>query len=175
MSTFTYLAPPMSRAKIEDGTMAVRRLLGLTDPFFDVARVLEYALDKLAPGFNFEVLEREIMGSRHGQMDPNQRSVALRQDVYEGLLAHNGRDRFTACHEIGHAVLHGRTLNRLRPGQKPITYCDPEWQANEFAGALLMPAHMMRIIESIDEATNEFGVTRRAAEVRARNLDLEIS
>lgn len=175
MSDVCYLAPPMSRANIEAGTMAFRKLLGLTEPFLDVARLLEYALEGIAPGFTFEVLDKEIMGVRHGQMDPGKRTVALRLDVYEGLIAHRGRDRFTACHEIGHAVMHGGRLNRLAPGLKPAPYRDPEWQANTFASALLMPAHMMAVVGSIEDAAEEFGVTEEAARVRARILKLEIS
>ncbi|KAB7782195.1 ImmA/IrrE family metallo-endopeptidase [Methylorubrum populi] len=176
MSDVVYMAPPMSRANIEAGTMAIRQLLGLTDPFLDVARLLEFGLKGIAPGFEFQVLDREVMGSRHGQMDPAERTVALRLDVYEGLIAHRGRDRFTACHEIGHAVLHGSRLNRLGPGMRPpAAYRDPEWQANTFAGALLMPAHMMVVCGSIEDAVEEFGVTEDAARVRARILKLEIS
>ncbi|MEH3063662.1 MAG: ImmA/IrrE family metallo-endopeptidase [Methylobacterium radiotolerans] len=175
MSDVVFMAPPMSRANIEAGTMAIRKLLGFTDPFLDVPRLLEYALGGIAPGFTFEVLDRDVMGSRHGQMDPGKRIVALRLDVYEGLIAGRGRDRFTACHEVGHAVLHGGRLNRLAPGVKPAPYRDPEWQANAFAGALLMPAHMMAVAESIEDAMAEFGVTEDATRVRARVLKREIS
>ena len=56
-----------------------------------------------------------------------------------------GRPRFTACHECGHVILHAAQLrsyafapSRMKPGILR-TYEDPEWQAEHFAGALLMP------------------------------------
>ncbi|WCS22787.1 ImmA/IrrE family metallo-endopeptidase [Methylobacterium sp. NMS14P] len=131
-------------------------------------------LGQIAPGYDYDVLDEDEMGDRHGQVEPHRRMLTLRTDVYERILDHKGRDRFTGCHEVGHAVLHGRTLNRLAPGIRPARYCDPEWQANTFAGAILMPEHMVRAMRSVGEIADEFGVTRDAAEVRCRILGVTV-
>lgn len=173
MTDRSYIAPPLSRLKIESATMAIRRLLGLTDPFLNVAELLEYGLERLAPGYTFDVRDIDEMGGRHGSVDVVERSLQLRLDVYEGILAHRGRDRFTGCHELGHTVFHG-TLNRVRAGPADKTYCDPEWQANTFASCLLMPAHMVQVASSVREIVSEFGVSEDAARVRLKVLGLQL-
>jgi antitoxin HicB len=79
-------------------------------------------------------------------------AVRLRADVWEGAQAGNARFRFTVAHEIGHVVLHRSDLIQHRgcafrdiltaterlPPEVPI-FCSPEWQANAWAGAFLMP------------------------------------
>lgn len=174
MTDSFYRAAPMSAAQIEKGTWAIRSLLGMTDPFLPVADLIEYGLAEIAPGYDYDVLDVAEMGARHGQVEPHRRVLTLRTDVYERILDNKGRDRFTGCHEVGHAVLHGGSLNRLAPGVRPAIYCDPEWQANTFASAILMPEHMIRTIGSVSEVMNEFGVTRDAAEVRFRKLGLNL-
>lgn len=169
-----FQAPPLSRDYLERTTWALRQALALTDPFLPVAELLEYGLERIAPRFTWYVAERREMGSLHGAVDPVARTLALREDVYDGMIANLGRDRFTTCHEIGHAVLHRQTLNRVRQGTVVKTYCDPEWQANAFASALLMPQHMVAVTGSIREIMEEFGVSEDAARVRVRVLKLHL-
>lgn len=169
-----FQAPPMKREYLESVTWALRRALGLTDPFLPVPHLVEFGLPRIAKGYEFTVETRASMGNLHGAVDPMARTLALREDVYEGMIDNRGRDRFTACHEIGHAVLHPHTLNRVRPGERVITYCDPEWQANSFASALLMPRHLVAVAGSIAEIVDEFGVSEDAAKVRARILKLRL-
>lgn len=93
-------------------------------------------------------------------------------------LTSERRDRFTIAHELGHYFLHylepGRDgLVSFGRGQRNRT----ETQANVFAASLLMPEDFFR------EAYNrlgrdwfalgdEFGVSAKAAEVRAQALRL---
>lgn len=174
MTDSFYRAAPKSTAQIERGTWAIRRLLGMTETFLPVADLIEYGLAQIAPDYEYDVRDEDEMGDRHGQVEPHRRMLTLRTDVYERILDNKGRDRFTGCHEVGHAVLHGGSLNRLAPGVRPAIYCDPEWQANTFASAILMPEHMTRTMGSVNEVMNEFGVTRDAAEVRCRKLGLNL-
>jgi Zn-dependent peptidase ImmA (M78 family) len=58
-------------------------------------------------------------------------------------------------------------------------YRDPEWQANTFSSALLMPAQMVRLLASKEHRlllpgtmTEEFGVSFQAAEVRLKVLEI---
>lgn len=83
--------------------------------------------------------------------------ITLRSDVLE-RLRDPGRARFTFAHELGHVVLHGHVLKSQqaaafrdftataryqRPEDVPAYAC-PEWQANAFAAALLMPRDAVR-------------------------------
>ena len=176
MSDFLMEAPPMSRAKIEDLCWALRQILELTDPYLPIVYLLEFGgLDAIGSHYYFHVADKAEMGNRHGAVDPINRILMLREDVYFGAVGGKGRDRFTAAHEFGHAVLHTATLNRAPAGVDSLpAYRDPEWQANEFAGAFLMPRRMMMHMRSLKEVTDEFGVTFEAASTRARRLKLSL-
>ncbi len=174
MTDIRFSAPAMSAKEIDEIALAVRRLLGMKDPFLSVTDLLEFGLEKIAPGYTFNVAEREEMGERHGLVDTHEKLLTLRNDVYERMVAHQGRDRFTGCHEFGHALLHGRNLNRLSPGTSGAIFCDPEWQANTFASAILMPKHLIIQMRSVTEVKNEFGVSEAAAETRLRKLRVQL-
>jgi hypothetical protein len=51
------------------------------------------------------------LGERHVAVDPLRRMLMFRENVYEGIVDHRGRDRFTGCHEVGHVLLHVGSLN----------------------------------------------------------------
>jgi Zn-dependent peptidase ImmA (M78 family) len=84
--------------------------------------------------------------------------------MYEGAWGGNGRDRFTACHEFGHFLMHRIvTMTRTREAIDKI-FCDAEWQADTSAGTLLMsPRHLGRF--SDHDAARQCGMTGAAAKV----------
>jgi hypothetical protein len=165
-------AEPRSLARIEDAAWAVRQLLGFTDPFLPVAELIEFGLGYLASGFCYDILPQGELGERHGAVDRERRILYLREDVYDGLLNNRGRDRFTACHEMGHVILHGGTLNRRMPNTRVAAFRNPEWQANSFAAAILMPRNMALTLASHMAFREAFGVTESAAKVRAKVLGM---
>ena len=81
--------------------------------------------------------------------------------TYDWLETGFPRGGFFVAHELGHCLLHTDQLVRLaqmpkaqqaalhRGGQEVAhgAYRDTEWQANAFAGALLMPARGLLILE----------------------------
>lgn len=93
------------------------------------------------------------------------------------------RDRFTIAHEFGHYVLHYLWQREKQPeypervvafrrGSERI-----EWEANWFAGAFLMPAGSFRSAFTarngdLWQIANQFRVSTKAAEVRAKDLGL---
>ncbi|MGY4294618.1 hypothetical protein ACVWXN_002713 [Bradyrhizobium sp. i1.4.4] len=176
MSDIVYQAPARSGASIEDLADAVRQAFGLSNvDFFPVVPLVELGLPHLKPGILFDVVEAELLGPRMGAVNPLTGDFMIRDDVYDGAVRDEPRHRFTLAHEVGHAMMHVGTLNRLPTnlGNVPI-YCDPEWQANRFAGALLMPRHLMAQCKSVDEITRRFGVSREAAVARIKTLKLGI-
>ncbi|MEM5817365.1 MAG: ImmA/IrrE family metallo-endopeptidase [Desulfitobacterium hafniense] len=120
-----------------------------------------------------------------GVTDPIDRVLTLSPDTYDALQLGDGRARFTTAHEIGHVTLHPKYLREiivdkrgaLRLCRSDIPpYRDPEYQANAFAGALLMPAvHVARMLssgEGIGGLVRTFNVSWQAAEVRVNKLHL---
>ena len=88
------------------------------------------------------------------------------------------RNLFTVAHELGHYILHEGTNNRYDEYHKYTPEeRKKEFQANDFAGKLLMPEK--QFIQSFRknngillDVAYEFGVSVRACEVRAFNLGL---
>lgn len=112
--------------------------------------------------------------------------VALSEKTYRGLLASDGRARFSLAHELGHAYLHhlelvklarlpdqSRALLRAAPKLHPV-YRDTEWQADAFAGAFLMPAGVLNILDKtpgglrLSHLERKFGVSTAAASRRLK-------
>jgi Zn-dependent peptidase ImmA (M78 family) len=76
-------------------------------------------------------------------------------------------------HELSHRILHCKPTSVLaRSRGKVEVYCDPEWQADALAGALLCPAHEIRSKKmSVDDMMREYGVSRPCAEKRFRVIE----
>jgi len=162
------VVPPMSTNAIRDFAEKVRNAFVEEDQCkFPIMNVIEFQLAKILEGFYFDVRETEAMGEDEGRLIVHQNgyALALRQDVYRGAWAGVGRDRFTACHELGHLLMHrGVTMARMREETEKI-FIDAEWQADTFAGTLLMsPRHLGRFMDC-DDAAKLCGMTGAAAKV----------
>ncbi len=100
------------------------------------------------------------------------------------LSSHTGtlRDNFTIAHELGHKLLHWPAVKKAYPGAgmkatrsvdasiKDLVRC--EWEANWFASAFLMPEAEFKSAYAQGIASETFGVTAAAVEVRAKTLGL---
>jgi len=174
MSNLVFRARPLSTAAIGATADQVREVLGLRDVrYVPVPEVLELLLPKALEGYVFRVGEHEELQECHGQTRPDEREICLRDDVYQRMIGGAGRDRLTGCHEIGHLVLHQTPYLARRIGEQPLkAFEDPEWQANCFAGSLLMPERFFREAGSVAVAIEMFGVTADAARHRMRQLKL---
>lgn len=177
MSDIAFEAPPRSGENIEDLADAVRQACGVLDqPYFPVVPFVEKALQHFVPGILFDVVEAEELGARMGAVNPLTGAFMIREDVYDAAVEDQPRHRFTVAHEVGHALMHIGTLNRLpKSTGKVPAYMDPEWQANRFAAALLMPRHLVRTCVSVDEIMQRFRVSRESAVLRIRTLKLRIA
>ncbi|HKR87985.1 MAG TPA: ImmA/IrrE family metallo-endopeptidase [Phenylobacterium sp.] len=133
--------------------------------YFPIMDVLEFRLQRFFDGFYVDPCSKEEMGSEEGLVIAGENCIKLREDVYEGAWNDIGRDRFTACHEFGHFLMHRQiTMARVRDDASPI-YCDAEWQADTFAGALLMSANHLPEFPTSDAAAIKCGMTPMAATV----------
>ena len=106
----------------------------------------------------------ELNGSEgFAKYDSDRRVIEIlaSPETYNWLETGHPRGGFFVAHELGHCLLHTDQLVRLakmpkakqaalhRGGEKVghAAYQDTEWQANAFAGALLMPARGLMILE----------------------------
>lgn len=179
------LAPPLSRLNIE--TIALDLVRDrvpqlLTEPgAFPVIDFVEYELYQL---HGYRTWSSELTLGVEAVTIPQQKTLYLREDVYEALTEDQGRARFTATHEEGHVWLHrglrtysrrGEQLGLFRKAEIPA-FRDPEWQANQFAAAVLMPAPAVRVLVA-REGTNPgalaetFKVSAAAARIRLQTLE----
>jgi Zn-dependent peptidase ImmA (M78 family) len=139
-----------------------------------IAAIMEFALPRMLPDYVMAVRTRAEMGDDLGLAQPDRNFIAFREDVYDGLLRGEGRDRFTASHELGHLILHQReNLLLPRSGRASSVFTDPEWQANTFAAELLMDHRACAGLSDPHELCNRFGVGVHAAKIRLKLLGRE--
>lgn len=175
MSNTGLIAPPTSRRELRKAAHRLRRGLGMEeDHWFPIIEVLELALSDILPGFQFDVWSKKEMGQDHGLTLIDEGLVVLRQDVYEGAVEGRGRDRFTAGHELGHAIFHSSVgLARSNPCRPVRPFEDPEWQANTFAAELLIFSELVAPADTIVKVAANFGVSEDAARVQLNVLRKE--
>ncbi len=162
----SYVAQGLSRRNIREYVKYVRRLCGLENTlYFPVAEFLELMLPKLVEDFNVEVIDCSEMQDKEGETIPSLNTIRIREDVYDKAIAGDGRARFTILHEIGHLLLHDNdrvALCRVSSDSAIKAYENPEWQADAFAGEMLMAEHMIRNM-SIEEIAWKCGASYAAA------------
>jgi Zn-dependent peptidase ImmA (M78 family)/transcriptional regulator with XRE-family HTH domain len=149
------VVPPMSIPVLRGFAEKVRSAFVEDDQIeFPIMDVVEFRLGLVFEGFYIDVRDKESMGEDEGRVIGGTKGIALREDVYEGAWMGDGRDRFTACHELGHFLMHRTiTMARTREDTDKI-FCDAEWQADTFAGTLLMsPRHLGKFKDTDDAAT----------------------
>lgn len=166
-----YIATPLSRNKIRNITYQLRKIVGLENELYlPVLPLIEIVLPKSIEGFDYQIVENHELPSQYALAIPEENQLLIREDVYERAYTGVARDRFTIAHEIGHLILH--TDNRITlarnssGGIKP--YENPEWQANTFAGELLVPAHLTTELD-LFEITQKCGVSTDVASIQMKH------
>lgn len=166
-------AEAKSRSELRALALALRRFLHLDNvKYFPIVELLD-VFSEIFENFSYEIVEdKELLPDVHADTDILTGHVRIRESVYEGACSGNGRDRMTIAHEFSHFILicvMGFKLQQNSSAAKPITYCDPEWQAMCLAGELLVPAHLMKG-RSIQEIVEECGVSRDAAACQYKHM-----
>lgn len=160
------VVPPMSTENLRGFAEKVRSAFVEEDEVeFPIMDIIEFRLGVVFDGFYIDIRDKESMGEDEGRVIGGTKGLALREDVYEGAWKRNGRDRFTACHELGHFLMHRTiTMARTREDTDKI-FCDAEWQADTFAGTLLMSSRHLGKFTDPDNAADSCGMTEGAAKV----------
>ena len=160
------VVPALSTPLLREWADKVRSAFVADDQLqFPIMDVIECRLGKLFEGYCLDVQDRDTLGDEEGRVVAGKNCIILRTDVYEGAWKGNGRDRFTACHEFGHYLMHRSvTFARMRSDNDKI-YCDAEWQADTFAGTLLMSPRHLHLFADPGDAAIKCKMTGQAAEV----------
>jgi hypothetical protein len=186
MSSYVPTVRPLSKNDIEGsaGRMVQRFFPELLRspgpfpvlPFFDLILVEEFGLDTGV---------EELSDGVEGMTWPDGR-VLLSPDTYRLAAAGNGRARFTTMHESFHGIEHHKQIRRVLRNTREIvlyrrstvpSYLDPEWQANMFAAAAMMPASMVIQLSKkvstdvlLEKMSEVFQVSNAAAQVRIHQV-----
>lgn len=160
---------PMSRLEIRNFAMTLREICGYENKFcFPVVRFLENILPEIIDGFNYEIVEDDSLKYEYGKTNIDNKTITLKESVYNGALNNNGRDLFTIAHEIGHLIFHNNdSITLSRTEEKIPAYMDPEWQANTFAGELLAPPILIKDLTT-DEVAKKCNVSYQVASIQKR-------
>jgi Zn-dependent peptidase ImmA (M78 family)/transcriptional regulator with XRE-family HTH domain len=162
------LVPPKSIAAIEKETIDIRRIFcGQKDYEFPIMKVIEFILPSVIPAYIFDIRTKKEMDGDEGRMVMGKHILILRDDVYEGACRGEPRHRFTACHEFAHYVLHHHlepSLARARGDEDPV-YRDAEWQADIFAGTLMLSREHAEALGDYETAACMCRMSNQAARV----------
>ncbi|MEQ8309156.1 MAG: ImmA/IrrE family metallo-endopeptidase [Sphingopyxis sp.] len=164
-----------SRKQIADLANAVRRELGMeAGERIAMQPVIEFALEDMIDGAYFRVVDDHKLAGAEAKTDWHQPVITFSASTYAKLKRGDPRSRMTAAHELGHLLMHTqRPVYYYRTKSRNVEF-DPEWQADEFAAALLMPERAFRSMKTVKQAMKGFGVSRCAAMRRARLLRIRI-
>jgi len=126
-----------------------------------IQEIFENKMDLLG----FSVIIGKNVKGLGGVTDVTNRTIELPSASYKRLEKGDPQARFTVAHEFGHAYIHGRgqsfgafpsrenVMFARRADLKP--YEDPEWQANAFGAAVLMPLTTMLMLHEQGKMTPE--------------------
>lgn len=165
--TVQFMAEPLSNDKIDEIAFNLRRTVGFDKTlYFPIVDFVELVLPQIDEDFSFIVEEERNMIDKYAYYDHTKNKMVIREDVYEMACAENGRHRFTIAHELGHYILHrnGVKMCRVAGNERIAAYLDPEWQANTFASAILMPKRLIRGLTP-HEISIKCGTSAQAADI----------
>jgi len=191
--THVPVVAPMKKREIEN---RVHRLLAAVSPKTlespgptPMEEIAEFSAP-LHLGYSFEPRD---LGHALGMMIPGKPpEVLLDLSTYEDLLLEMHRARFTAAHETGHADLHAHQLVdamvSMRPGQGTLyrrprrelqAFRDPEWQANYYAGCMLIPGATLlpllrQGVRDPGQISIIYNTSLEVAEIRLQKLDIQL-
>lgn len=161
--------------QIEKLAESIREELGV-GPNARVAMrpILDHYLDDIVPDAYLAVESDHQMNGAEGRTDWLEPVITLSASTYAKLRAGEARARSTAAHELGHLLLHTRQPVFHYRTKSEDRCVDPEWQANAFAAAFLMPRAAFLKMKTVSQAMKAFGVSRGGALVRARKLKMHL-
>lgn len=102
------------------------------------------------------------MGIKYGETISSENIIKIREDIYDKACENDGFSRSTLAHELLHWLRHREETVSFYRKEDDLksrrVYEDPEWQANCFAGELLVPYHLVKGM-NINEVIEKCKVT----------------
>lgn len=149
--------------------------LELSRPVLPIVDILEW-LDTEGI-IQLDVLEQKEMGDTAAELQPIMHRLPvlyLNESVYELACNDDNFGRFTIAHELGHYFLHSNQWPAYARSQESTdhkAFEDSEWQANTFAGELLVDSRtVMQLCHSVNDVMHVYGVSRQTAEIQWEEL-----
>ena len=138
----------------------IQRVLQDDAPYLDPLYFLEQLHN--AELIRLEVVEFDELPNEYAVTIPSERIIKLRADTHESAYKGEPHGRFTVAHELGHLLLHANTVPQFAFSQAPSNHSyveDVEWQANEFAGWLLVDPNRTDLLKTPRACSLAFGVS----------------
>lgn len=162
-----YIVKPRGRVSLRSIAIKVRQAFNIEEPFLDIVRLLDVVLPAVYDQFEYQILEDAELDPDHARTYPEKKIIQVQQSVDKRARDFVGRDRFTLAHELGHLVLHqDADMGLRRAKQSDKAYECSEWQANCFAGELLIPHTHINKSDSIEDIMDRFRVSYQAAGIQ---------
>ena len=175
-----WIARPRSARDIAAAANNARSIFGYADSLVpDLVAILEFDLENVLPGYQFHVEENVLSEDGkpvYAQTQFSPPSITFSAASYAALVKSEPHARFTAAHELAHALLHwgDKSLNRAPNAISKLINkaMSAEWQANEFAANFLVPEHIARCYTDPYELAQLTMVSVRVAQIRLTSLNL---
>lgn len=165
------MAPPLSRHIIEKYALHIREKLGVDKKLYiPIMKIAEHVLPQIDPTFQMVTMYEDEMSGEYANYRPQDNTLSIRQDVYVAACNDDPRHRFTIAHELGHYFMHDdiTAFSRCERNEIIPTYRNPEWQANVFAAALLMPSELIKGM-SAEEVAWKCKTSLQSAEIALKS------
>lgn len=174
-----YKVLPESRKTIRQNAHTIldvlRAQMGLSHPKLPIVTVVEWM--DARDVFEFHVVEATQMLGKAAELEPvpgGMTTLTVNEDVYLKACEDDNFGRFTLAHELGHYFLHSRQpipLTRMQSKPMHRAFEDSEWQANAFAGELLVDSRLVPIHCSCPlDVARVFGVSLETAKIQWEEL-----
>lgn len=164
----TFKCEPLSRENLRNYAYQIRKELGLEkEYYFPIVEFLEL-MPEIFTNFTYEIVsDDELDYRKFAETDVENEKIFIKESVYDKACQGSGLDRFTIAHEIGHYLLLSVSgVKFARTSVKPKTYENPEWQAEAFAGELLIPHHLIKKSDTPETIVKKCGVSYSAAKTQ---------
>ena len=157
---------PLSVKSIENIANEIRNQFGIKiDSYFPILKVLDRLMyqDKL----QYQILgddDQYLEGNTPAKYSPFENIIYIKESVIKEYDEGEYRSSFTLCHELFHYIQVQMLKFDFIEVESCKNYEDVEWQANEFAGQVLIPTEYIDLDEQ--EIVEKFHVSIECALIR---------
>lgn len=181
MSEDDYHVPPLRNSKVREIAKKLRKYYGVDDlERIDVIDCLKRGSILTINGerpLKFEVIQDAEMGRDDGTTgyDGTTIIIKVKRSIHQSAYMGDGRSRNTMAHELGHGAMHYEIMTSgaqlARRSDRNVSpryfkyYDSAEHQTKVFAPAFLINDVMAQTLESAEEISVRFGISKQSAEI----------